>query len=449
MTMKILVVDDDSIQREVLRGFLVNQGYSTLTAADGEEALRIFQREAVHLVLLDYRMPGCKGDELLAKMKAINPFERAIMITAYGDVNTAVTVLKLGADEFLEKPVDLPVLLSKIQKIEREIAVDEDVAAVRDTLEVGPLPLKIVAESPGMKEVLSLARRIAETPWPILIQGETGTGKELIARLIHLLSPRRDHPFIELNCAAIPENLFESELFGHEKGAFTSALNMRRGRFELADKGTLFFDEIGEMPLLLQPKLLRALEEKKINRVGSEKEIHLEVRLVLATNRNLKQLIEQNQFRSDLYYRIKVFEITIPPLRERREDIPALVDLFLHRYSSGTVRFSMAALDTLLKYPYPGNVRELEHIVQRTITLARGDIIHPVDLPEEIRHHQATMRGTLMERMDALEREIILSALEKRNWVQTQAAELLGISERVLRYKMKKHALSKETNHPT
>ena len=442
--MKILVVDDDSIQREVLKGFLVNQGYSTLSAVDGEEALKVFQHELFHLVLLDYRMPGCKGDELLAKMKAINPLIRAIMITAYGDLNTAVTVLKLGADEFLEKPVDLPVLLSKINKIEREIDVDEDVAAVMETVEEGPLPLKIIAVSPAMKEVLSLARRIAETPWPVLIQGETGTGKELIARLIHLLSPRRDYPFIELNCAAIPENLFESELFGHEKGAFTGALNRRRGRLELADKGTLFFDEVGEMPLLLQPKLLRALEEKKITRVGGEKEIPLEVRVVLATNRNLKRLIEENLFRSDLYYRIKVFEITIPPLRERREDIPALVDFFLHRYSSHSVRFSAAALDTLIKYSYPGNIRELEHIIQRTITLARGEIIQPMDLPEEIRHYQATTRGTLMERLDALEREIILSALEKRNWIQTQAAELLGINERVLRYKMKKHALSKE-----
>ncbi len=444
MPMKILVVDDDSIQREVLKGFLVNQGYSTLTAVDGEEALNVFQRELVHLVLLDYRMPGCKGDELLAKMKALNPLIRAIMITAYGDLNTAVTVLKLGADEFLGKPVDLPVLLNKIQKIEREIDVDEDVAAVMETVEEGPLPLNIVAVSPAMKEVLSLARRIAKTPWPVLIQGETGTGKELMARLIHLLSPRRDYPFIELNCAAIPENLFESELFGHEKGAFTGALNRRRGRLELADKGTLFFDEVGEMPLLLQPKLLRALEEKKITRVGGEKEIPLEVRVVLATNRNLKRLIEENLFRSDLYYRIKVFEIIIPPLRERREDIPALVDFFLHRYSSPSVRFSAAALDTLIKYPYPGNVRELEHIIQRTITLARGEIIHPLDLPEEIRHFQATTRGTLMERLDALEREIILSALEKRNWIQTQAAELLGINERVLRYKMKKHSLSKE-----
>jgi two-component system response regulator AtoC len=444
MTMKILVVDDDSIQREVLKGFLANQGYSTLTAVDGEQALQVFQREPVHLVLLDYQMPGYKGDEVLARIKAINPFARVILITAYGDVNTAVTVLKLGADEFLEKPVDLPVLLSKIQKIEREIAVDEDVAAVMETVEEGPLPLKIVSESPGMKEILSLARRIAETPWPVLIQGETGTGKELIARLIHLLSPRRDDPFIELNCAAIPENLFESELFGHEKGAFTGALNRRRGRFELADKGTLFFDEIGEMPLLLQPKLLRALEEKKISRVGGEREIHLDVRVVLATNRDLKRLIEENQFRDDLYYRIKVFEVYIPPLRERREDIPALVDLFLHRHSSGSVRFSTATMDTLLKYPYPGNVRELEHIIQRTITLARGEIIHPVDLPEEIRHYQATTRGTLVERLDALERELILSALEKRNWVQTQAAELLGIDERVLRYKMKKHVISKE-----
>jgi DNA-binding NtrC family response regulator len=444
MPMKILIVEDDPMQREVLKGFLVNQGYTALTAVDCEEAVKVFQNELVHLILLDYRMPECTGDELLAKMKAINPFVRAIMITAYGDVNTAVTVLKLGADEFLEKPVDLAILLSKIQRIEREINVEEDVAAIIETVEEGPLPINIVAVSSAMKGVLSLARRISETPWPVLIQGETGTGKELIARLIHLLSPRRDHPFLELNCAAIPENLFESELFGHEKGAFTGALNRRRGRLELADNGTLFCDEIGEMPLLLQPKLLRALEERKITRVGGEKEIGLDVRLVLATNRNLKQMIKENQFRSDLYYRIKVFEITIPPLRERREDIPALVELFLQRYSSRAVRLSAAALDTLIKYPYPGNVRELEHILQRTITLARGEIVQPIDLPEEIRHYRATTRGTLMERLDALEREIILSALDKKNWVQTQAAELLGINERVLRYKMKKHALSKE-----
>jgi two-component system response regulator AtoC len=441
--MKILIVDDDSTQRELLRGFLDKQGYPTLTAANGHEALQLFQREQVQLVLLDHRMPGLTGDEVLEKMKAVNPMVRAIMITAYGDVNTAVTVMKLGADEFLEKPVNLTLLLENIQHMEQQMVVDEDVAAVEETVQEGPLPLKILAESPAMKEVLSLSRRVAESPWSVLIQGETGTGKELVTRLIHLLSPRRDNPFITVNCAAIPENLFESELFGHEKGAFTGAVRRRRGRFELANGGTLFLDEIGEIPLVLQSKLLRALEEKRISRVGSEGEVPVDVRIVSATNRDLKRMAGEGQFREDLYYRIKVMEIKIPSLRRRREDIPSLVDFFLEHYAARPVRLAPAALDVLIKYPFPGNVRELEHVIQRTITLARGPVIRPADLPEEIRHHQATTQGTLEERLEAVEKEMLLSALEKRDWVQTQAAELLGISERVLRYKMRKYDMQK------
>ena len=441
--MMILIIDDDFTQRELLRGFLDTQGYPTLTAANGQEALQLFQREPVQLVLLDQRMPGLAGDEVLEKMKAMNPMVRSIMITAYGDVNTAVTVMKLGADEFLEKPINLTLLLENIQQIEQQIVVDEDVAVVEETVQEGPLPLKILAESPAMKEVLSLSRRVAESPWNVLIQGETGTGKELVTRLIHLLSPRRDNPFITLNCAAIPENLFESELFGHEKGAFTGAVHRRRGRFELANGGTLFLDEIGEIPLILQSKLLRALEEKRIRRVGSEGGVPVDVRIVSATNRDLKRMVGEGQFREDLYYRINVMEIKIPSLRQRREDIPSLVDYFLDRYANRPLRLAPEALDVMIKYPFPGNVRELEHVIQRTVTLARGPVIRSVDLPEEIRHHQATTQGTLEERLEAVEREMLLSALEKRDWVQTQAAELLGISERVLRYKMKKHDMQK------
>ncbi len=447
--MRILVVDDDPIQREMLRGFLANQGYKVLSTSNGEEALDIFQKQAISLALLDHRMPGITGDEVLAKMKAINPLARAILITAYGDVQTAVTILKLGADDFLEKPVNLSKLLDKIREIEREIGVEEDVSVVKAAAEEGPLPLKIVAESPAMKEVISLVRRMADSPWPVLILGETGTGKELIARLLHLLSSRKDHPFIEVNCAAVPESLFESELFGHEKGAFTGALSRRRGRMELADRGTLFLDEIGEMPLNLQPKLLRSLQERKISRVGSESELRLDVRQISATNRDLKRMTDAGQFREDLYYRVKVLEIKIPPLRERREDIPALIEFFLRRYAGGTLRFTPEALNVLIKYPYPGNVRELEHAIQRTITLTRGSVVRASDLPEEIRRYEATTSGTLIERLNALEREMILSALEKKSWVQTQAAELLGISERVLRYKMKKHQVLNEGPTPT
>ena len=441
--MKILIVDDDFTQRELLRGFLDKKGYPTLTAANGHEALQLFQREQVQLVLLDHRMPGLAGGEVLERMKAVNPMVRAIMITAYGDVNTAVTVMKLGADEFLEKPVNLALLLENIQHLEKQMVVDEDVAVVEETVQEGPLPLKIIAESPAMKEVLSLSRRVAESPWSVLIQGETGTGKELVTRLIHLLSPRRDNPFITVNCASIPENLFESELFGHEKGAFTGAVRRRHGCFELANGGTLFLDELGEIPLILQSKLLRALEEKQIRRVGSEGEVPVDVRIVSATNRDLKHMVDEGQFREDFYYRIKVMEIKIPSLRQRREDIPALVDFFIKHYANRPVRLAQAALDVLIKYPFPGNVRELEHVIQRTVTLARGPVIRPTDLPEEIRHHQATTQGTLEERLEAVEREMLLSALEKRDWIQTQAAEILGISERVLRYKMRKYDMQK------
>lgn len=441
--MIILIVDDEVAQRELLRGFLERQGYEALTAADGEEALELFRKEPVQLVLLDHRMPGLTGDQILQRMKAINPMVRAVMITAYGDVGTAVTMMKLGADDFIEKPVDLEGLLAIIHRIEQKAAVEEDASHVTRAVEEGPLPLKIVAESHAMKEALSLARRVAATPWTVLIRGETGTGKELIARLIHLLSPRKDALFIEVNCAAIPETLFESELFGHEKGTFTGAVATRRGRFELAEGGTLFLDEIGELPLVLQPKLLRALEEKHITRVGGERELKVDVRLVAATNRDLKRMFEAGQFREDLYYRLNVLEIEIPPLRQRREDIPALLDFFLERYALRPVRFTPEALDTLIKYPFPGNVREVEHVIQRTITLTRSQIIRPSDLPEEVRQYRATTQGTLAERLEAVEREMLLAALENTEWVQTRAAELLGISERVLRYKMAKHGIKK------
>ena len=442
--MKILVVDDDAIQRELLKGFLDRQGYETLTAQDGSEALKLFEREPVQLVLLDHRMPGIKGDVVLEKMKAMNPAARVIMITAFGDVDMAVTALKLGASEFLEKPVDLSVLLKTIQQMEQQVAVDEDVAVVEATMEEAPLPLKIMAESRVMKEVLSLVRRVALSQWPVLVVGETGTGKQLVTQLIHLLSPRRDGPFVVVNCAAIPENLFESELFGHVKGAFTGASNHRKGRFELAHGGTLMLDEIGEMPLSLQPKLLRALQEGKISRVGSEEENDVDVRLIAATNRNLKKMVEEGQFREDLFYRVRVLEIEVPPLRYRRQEIPAFLDFFLDRYAASPMRFTPEAVDRLIKYPFPGNVRELEHVVQRTVTLARGRTITPGDLPEEIRYFQNVTEGSLAERLEAVEQEMILSALEKSDWIQTRAAERLGISERVLRYKMKKGGIRRD-----
>lgn len=445
--MKILIVDDDPGQREILQGFMEKQGYETLTAENGEEALTLFQREPIHLVLLDFRMPGLQGNQVLERMKKINPTVHTIMISAYGDVDTAVTTMKLGAHEFMEKPIDLFELLKKIQEMEQHIAVDLDVSVVEKTVAEAPLPLNLVAESRAMKDVLSMVRRMADSPWPVLVAGETGTGKQLIAQLIHLLSPRNDAPFVVINCAAIPETLFESELFGHVKGAFTGASTSRRGRFELAHGGTLMLDEIGELPFGLQPKLLRAIQEGKISRVGSEEERDVDVRLISATNRDLKQRVDHDEFREDLYYRIRVLEVEIPALRHRREDIAPLLNFFLSRYATSSLQFSPEALDMLIKYPFPGNVRELEHVVQRTATLTRGRVIAPMDLPQEIRRFQAATQGTLTERLEAVEREMILSALEKSEWVQTQAAQLLGISERVLRYKMKKSNIKRPANH--
>ena len=441
--MKILIVDDEDMQRDLLKGFLKKKGYEVSSAANGQEALLTFAEFPFQLVLLDHRMPDMTGDQVLAQMKAVNPLIRAIMITAYGTVDTAVEVMKLGADDFLEKPVDLSQLLDKIQMIEQRIMVDEEASDVAETLIQSDLPLRIIGDGPAMNDVLSLARRVAPTPWTVLIRGESGTGKELIARLIHLLSPVNDGPFVEVNCGAIPENLFESELFGHEKGAFTGAVSSRRGRFEVAQNGTLFLDEIGELPLNLQPKLLRALQEKRICRVGGEKEISVEVRVVAATNRDIKNLVEEGLFREDLYYRLNVFDIELPPLRQRKEDIPDLIAFFLEKYSPMPVTFEPDAMTTLIKYSFPGNIRELEHIIQRTVTLNRGRVVRAADLPPEVRFYKATAQGNLSERLEAVEQEMILSALEKSGGIQTRAAESLGISERVLRYKMKKYDIEK------
>ncbi|WP_353740446.1 sigma-54-dependent transcriptional regulator [Desulfolithobacter dissulfuricans] len=437
--MNILIVDDEEMQRTMLQGFLEKQGYRIFTAADGARALRVFMEQPIELVLLDHRMPDMNGDELMEKIKEISPTVRAIMITAYGAVDTAVRVMRLGADDFLEKPVDLEALLDKIRRIEDEVLVAGDVEEVQEIIASEDLPVRLVGSSRPIQDLLSVIQRAAPTPWTVLVRGETGTGKELVARLVHLLSPRKNGPFIELNCAAVPENLFESELFGHEKGAFTGADRRRRGVFELADGGTLFLDETGELPQAMQAKLLRALQENTITRVGSEQPVPVDVRIVAATNRDLKEMVEKNMFREDLYYRLNVIEIEIPPLRQRKEDIPELIEFFLRKYNSRS-RFDNQALAQLTKYNFPGNVRELEHIIQRTITLARSSVITVRDLPPEIRNFRGRSGGSsnLAERLTEVEREMILDSLEEHNWIQTRAAEALGISERVLRYRMDK-----------
>ncbi|MCK5681047.1 sigma-54-dependent Fis family transcriptional regulator, partial [bacterium] len=394
--------------------------------------------------LLDHRLPDINGDELLIKLHKINPRLRAIMITAFGAVEMAVKVMRSGADDFFEKPVDLSSLLKRIRGIEQEVLVEIDAEEVTTILdEEIKIPLKLVGHSSAMRDLLSIIRRTAPTPWAVLIQGETGTGKELIARLLHLLSPRREYPFVAINCAAMPENLVESELFGHEKGSFTGANNSRRGHFEIANGGTLMLDEVGELPLGTQAKLLRVLQEKCITRVGSEKEIEVDVRVLAATNRNLSTMVKAGSFREDLFYRLKVIEVEIPPLRDRREDIPDLIDTFLERHNLASIKFSAEALNTLSRYHFPGNIRELEHIVQRASTLSRSSLIQATDLPTEVRFPEIDSNAKLNEHIAALELRLIREALEKHNWVQTQAAASLGLSERVLRYKINKYKLQK------
>ena len=440
--MIILIVDDEEMQRNMLQGFLKKQGFQTLTASGGEEALALFETHPVQLVLMDHRMEDMNGDEVLAKMKALSPLFKAIMITAYGNVDTAVKVMKLGINDFLEKPIDLKKLLDKIHTMEQEISIETESDQVTESIEHQKLPLVIIGTSSRMQELLSMVYRIAPTDWSALIRGETGTGKELIARLLHLMSHRKEAPFIEVNCAAIPETLFESELFGHEKGAFTGASTRRKGRFELADKGTLFLDEVGELPLHLQAKLLRTLQEKKITRVGGEIDIDVDIRVIVATNRDLKQMVTDGLFREDLYFRLNVLELTVPPLRERREDIMELVHHFFKKFNFTDIAFHKDAAAQLVKYDFPGNIRELEHLIQRLGTLVRGKVIRLQDLPSMVRERQ-TYTGKLNERLAAMERQMLLTALEEHDWIQTRAAEALGISERVLRYKIDKAGIKK------
>lgn len=443
--MNILIVDDEEVQRTLLQGFFKKLDYRVYTASSGTEALDIFKRRPINLVLLDHRMDDMNGDELLARIKSVDPLVRAIMITAYGAVDTAVKVMQLGADDFFQKPVDLEILLTKVREIEEELIVTAEADTVNDTIDSEELPVQIIGDSAPMRNVLSMVQRSAPTPWTVLVRGETGTGKELIGRLIHGLSPRKDGPFIELNCAAVPETLFESELFGHEKGAFTGASGQRKGMIELANNGTLFMDEIGEIPLFMQPKLLRALQEKTITRVGGSSSVPVDVRIVAATNRDLKKMVQEGRFREDLYFRLNVIEIEIPPLRGRKEDIPLLLEHFLSRFSDRPIRFSSNAMSQLMKYSFPGNVRELEHMIQRMITMARTNTINESDLPREITSVRDEMNGgTLNDRLAEFEKKMLIDALEKNNWIQTRAAEMLGISERVLRYKMGKAGIKKE-----
>jgi two-component system NtrC family response regulator len=445
---QILVVDDEPTQLELIGGFLKKQGFATVLAASAKKALEIFRAEPIDLVLTDQRMPDMSGLELVKALRAINPEAAAIVITAYGTVETAVAAIKAGAADYVAKPVNLDELLYRIAQVKERRRLLSENRDLRDALERTHRIEGIIGESGRMIEVLSLVRRVAPSEATVLIRGESGTGKELIAKAIHYAGPRASAPLIRVNCAALPETLLESELFGHEKGAFTGAVAARKGRFESADGGTLFLDEIGDLSLPLQAKLLRVLQEREFERLGSSKPIRVDVRIIAATHRNLEALVKAGQFREDLYYRLNVVTVVLPPLRERREDLPLLMDHFLRVFAEKNRKairgLTSEAREALLRYDYPGNVRELENIIERAVVLTRDDVIGEADLPlstqglEEAESGQASLPAAV----EGVERRMIRGALVRAGGVQTRAAEMLGLSERALRYKLKKYGLS-------
>jgi two-component system NtrC family response regulator len=454
-SIRILVVDDEASQRELVSGYLKKQGFEVFTAGGGESALELFRQAPMELILTDQRMPGLSGLDLLKAAREINPETQVIVMTAYGSVETAVAAMRDGAADYVAKPLNLEELRQKIQRIVEQHRLYAENRALREELKSRHRIEGIIGESGQMVEVISLVQRVAASEATVLIRGESGTGKELIAKAIHYASPRAARPLVRVNCAALPENLLESELFGHEKGSFTGAIATRKGRFELADTGTLFLDEIGDLPLHLQAKLLRVLQEREFERVGSSQPIKVNVRILSATHRDLESLMRAGHFRDDLYYRLNVVTILVPPLRERRQDLPPLMDHFLELFAAKNGKslrgFSRAARDALLRYDYPGNVRELENLIERAVVLCRGDVIDRGDLPLMLDEPDAASEAPtqLTAAVEGLERRMIREALKRANGVQTRAAELLGVTERALRYKLKKYGLQGEDADPS
>jgi DNA-binding NtrC family response regulator len=448
---RVLIVDDEPGVRESLRMVLKNR-YEILVAASGTKAFELIEQGPVDVVLLDILMPGPDGIDVLERIKHRGTTPQVIMLTATKTVKTAVTAMKLGAFDYVTKPFDVDELMLIVERAVQSTALVREVEALRAEVGVRFGFENIIGRAAKMQAALRTVSMVAPLRTTVLITGESGTGKELIAKAIHFHGPRAQRPLITLNCAAIPENLLESELFGHERGAFTDAYAKKLGQFELADQGTLFLDEIGEMPPSTQAKILRVLEQGEFNRIGGEQPVRVDVRVVAATNRDLHQGMREGSFRSDLYYRLNVVSIHLPPLRERREDVVALIQHFLKakvtELNIPEKSFSNEALDLLLQYSWPGNVRELENVVERALVLSHAPVMTPDDLPQylgsgqKVSHpaQQSVLRGEtkLNEAVDQFEQDLIQRALAQTEYNQTRAAELLGTTRRILKYKMDK-----------
>jgi two-component system NtrC family response regulator len=456
----ILIVDDEPNYQIVLAELLKDEGYEVFTADSGVAGLPIVHSTDLDLVLSDMKMPGMDGIEFLAKIKEFNRELPVILITAYAEVEKAVEAMRLGAFTYLAKPFSNQQLLASATKAIEHYGLIREIRRLRAEATPRSGFGGMIGKSPSMRAVYQLIEKVAPTPSSVLITGESGTGKELVARAVHNLSPRKDAPFISVNCAALSEHLLESELFGHEKGSFTDAVVMRKGRFELADTGTLFLDEIGEMPPQLQAKLLRVLQDKSFERVGGNVTQHVDVRILAATNKDLKDEVDKGQFREDLYYRLNVIHIHMAPLRERVDDIPALVTHFIEKNSRNlgkNLDISPEALRLLVSLPWEGNVRELENTIERAAILCNGDKIEAGDVqPDSSQLASAQEWSTgleinqfipehlsLAEVLNGIEEKLVRKALDDAFHVQARAAEQLGITKSLLQYKMKKYNLQR------
>ena len=434
---RILIVDDDPGQRSLLDSFLRGQAFDTVPVASGEEALETLRTAPFSMMISDVRMPGLSGLETLRRARQEHAVLPILLVTAYADIREAVGAMRDGALNYLAKPIDLDELLACVRQ-----ATGLAKSAPRKFKAQRQLPPQVVAESPLMQAVFDDASLIAPSESRVLITGESGVGKEVLADVIHAWSSRASGPLIKVNCAALPENLLESELFGHEKGAFTGALKQKPGRFEAANGGTIFLDEIADMSPPLQAKLLRVTQEGRFNRVGSNHEIQTNARILAATNRQLEEEVKAGRFREDLFYRLNVVEINIPPLRERTEDILALAGAFIAEFTQGRARFSSAVTDWLTRYSWPGNVRQLRNAMERAALLSRGELILPEHLPAQVRAGAepppATQPAADHERLGEIERQAIFQALRKHNFNRTETAKALGISRRALLYKLQR-----------
>jgi DNA-binding NtrC family response regulator len=449
-TVRVMVIDDEPLMRITIQDALVAEGYKVITAETGGKGLALLRENQVDMVITDLRLPDTDGIQILTHIKTFSPETQVILITAYGSIDSAVTAMKEGASDYLTKPFSMDELLLIIKRIQRIRELEEENLSLRKKVEEQFGLEGLVGKSPQMIKIYDLIETVSQTDTTVLVYGESGTGKEIVANAIHLRSPRKGRPFIKVNCAALPETLLESELFGHEKGAFTGAFKQRKGRFEMADGGTLFLDEIGDISQTVQVKLLRVLQERQFERVGGNETLSVNVRLICATQRDLKEEIRKGSFREDLYYRLNVVPIHLPPLRERREDIFLLADHFVNKFSHKMGKeitgLSEEAKTILLTYAFPGNIRELENMLERAVALIKGKVIQAYDLPEEVcgqaspvRDICERIRGTkpLASATSVFEKEYIQSVLEKTKGKKGQAAEILGISRKTLWEKIK------------